>query len=101
MAAVAVKHQRPWPLVAVGVFFDWLAVFILVAVSVGLSAFLVDPSQIETADKGELAWRAVIVAGGVTAFYGSLTWIRRPNSSVPDDVQQRLPQDPPTEGMTQ
>lgn len=87
MAAVKIR----WWLVAA----DWGAVWLVVFISVALSTFLVDPSQFEVADRWTLAARAALLATFVTAFYASVTWLRRPGSTVPEDIRDRLPDDPP------
>lgn len=74
---------------------DWVAVFMVVFISTALATFLIDPSPIETVDRGVLVYRASVLAICVTVFYAAVVWLRRQGSSVPDDIQKKLPQNPP------
>ena len=78
---------------------DWFAVWVIIFVSAALSTFIIDPTQFEQADKGVLLWRAGTLATAVTAFLAAITWVKRPKSSIPQDVIDRLPSDLP-EGTT-
>lgn len=88
--------REGWRIVA-----DWVAVFLIVFISVALATFLIDPSPIETMDRGTLIYRAFVLASCVTIFYASAVWLRRQGSSVPDDIRSKLPQDPPPYTTTQ
>lgn len=79
---------------------DWVAVWLIVFISVALSTFVIDPSNFEDLDKGVLIWRSGLLSTFVTVFYASVTWLRRPGSTVPEDIRDKLPQDPPTTGDT-
>lgn len=83
--------RRPWWKVAL----DWLAVWVVVFVSAGLAAFLVDPSTWIGEEKGVIAIRSAVIASMSTAFWAAITWLRQPDSSVPDEVQHNLPDTPP------
>lgn len=78
---------------------DWVAVWLILFISVALSTYLIDPSNFEEMDKGILLARAAILATSVTVFYMAATWLRRTNSTVPGDILDRLPSDVP-EGIT-
>jgi hypothetical protein len=78
---------------------DWVAVWLILFISVALSTYLIDPSNFEVADKGLLVTRAAILSTSVTLFYMAATWLRRTNSTVPGDILDRLPNDVP-EGTT-
>lgn len=75
---------------------DWASVWTVVFVSAALAAFLVDPSTWISADKGIIAGRSALIATMSTAFWAAVTWLRRPDSTVPDEVQHKLPDNPPS-----
>lgn len=79
-------------------FLDWFAVFLVVFITTALATFFVDPSPIEVMDKGVLMWRSGLIAIAVTVFYAAVTWLRRSGSTVPEDIADRLPSDPPSAG---
>ena len=74
---------------------DWLCVWLVVFITVALAAFLVDTTQILTSDPRPLLARALTLATAVTVFYAATTWLRQPGSTVPKDILERLPSDPP------
>ena len=74
---------------------DWVAVWLIIFISVAFSTFLVDPTQFEILDKGVLVGRAALLASFVTVFYGAVTWLKRPASTVPAEILDRLPSDLP------
>ncbi len=78
---------------------DWVAVWLILFISVALSTYLIDPSNFEIADKGVLLVRASVLSTSVTIFYMAATWLRRTGSTVPGDILDRLPSDVP-EGIT-
>jgi hypothetical protein len=46
-------------------------------------------------------WRAGSLATAITLFFISITWVKRPRSSIPDDVVSRLPNDLPEGNASQ
>jgi apolipoprotein N-acyltransferase len=74
---------------------DWIGVWLIVFLSVALSTFVVDPSGSETTNFWVLIVRAAILATAVTLFYGSWVWVRRETSTVPQDIQDKLPANAP------
>lgn len=81
-------------------FFDWAAVFSVVFISTVLATFLIDPSPVAELKWADILGRGVILAGATTGFYIAVTWLRREGSTVPEDIRQKLPDDP-TGGATQ
>lgn len=75
---------------------DWVAVWLIVWITAAFATFLVDPAPIESLLEGTLLARSALIATFVTAFYGAVTWLRRDQVSVPKDILDKLPQDPPT-----
>ena len=75
----------------------WTILFL----SSALSTFIIDPTQFEVTDKGVLLWRAGSLATAITLFFISITWVKRPRSSIPDDVVSRLPNDLPEGNASQ
>lgn len=73
---------------------DWLSVFAVVFVATVLATFLIDPSPIAQQDWADILGRGTILAGMTTVFYMAVTWLRRDGSTVPDDIRNKLPDDP-------
>jgi len=74
---------------------DWVAVWLVVFISVALSTFVIDPTSFEDSDKTLLTFRSGLLASFITVFYASVTWLQRAGSTVPDDVFDKLPHDLP------
>lgn len=74
---------------------DWLCVWLIVFLSVALSTFMVDPSGSVDENFGTLVLRGALLASAVTGFYASWVWVRRETSTVPQDVQDKLPSNAP------
>jgi hypothetical protein len=74
---------------------DWVAVWLIIFISVAFSTFLVDPSQFERTDFHLLVARAAILATFVTVFYAAVSWLKRPSSTVPAEILDKLPTDLP------
>jgi hypothetical protein len=75
---------------------DWIAVWLIVFISATLSTFIIDTSSVETELRWILVFRAAVMATAVTVFYASVVWLRREGSTVPQDITERLPHDPPS-----
>lgn len=83
------RHSSRWW----EVLLDWIGVWLIVFTSSALSVFVITPSPLDTDEFRWFAVRAVIFSTMVTAFLGSWTWVRRRYSTVPQDVQVKLPSD--------
>jgi hypothetical protein len=75
---------------------DWIAVWLIVFIATTTSTFIVDPSQVLNIDMGTLLYRSSLFTSAVTIFYGSWTWLRRAGTTVPQEIQDKLPHNAPS-----